>query len=536
MHRLSLAALFFSFTLPAATAHADAKSADAPAVVIRFKSLDVVVQHIKDIAKLVDQEGAAEQIEGLIKSKIGKNGLVGVDPARPFGAYVRFGDTIDQTNATLLVPIQDQKTFLGLLENLGVTYVKDKDGVYTHTTKKNVSVYFRFDRQYLFVTSPSPAGVQPKNLPDPAKALAMPGDAAISVLARMEQIPEFAKNKAREQMAKVFELAKAGNPIESKAMEQFRQSALANIESLGDAAIRDAADIRFDLDAGGPMKELKVNVSIRPKQDTMLAKVIKAAGERRSMLGKLAAKDVAFQMHTHSALPDALRDAFGKVIDEVQANALVGLQDDVNKKEATAFFDALRPTVQNADLDLSAAVVGPTDKHYAFLWAMKLKNGSKLDATLSRMLDATAKKIPKGKPLPFRVADRVGDTAIHEFDLGDDPGLGKLAEVAGAKKLLLAIRDDAGFLAIGKAALPLLKIAVAANESSPSPVAAIDLDLGRMAAFIAQGDDQKALAARLFPANEDNRIRIRIDGGSTLNARLQMRLNVIEFLVKLKPS
>ncbi|MBI1831476.1 MAG: hypothetical protein HYR84_08505 [Planctomycetes bacterium] len=524
------------FLSATATAHAGDKPANAPAVVVRFKSLDVVVQHIKDIAKLVDQEGAAEQIEGLIKSKIGKEGLVGVDTERPFGAYLRFGETIDKTNATLLIPMKNEKTFLGLLENLGVTYVKDKDGVYTHTTKKNVSVYFRFDRQYLFVTSPSPDGLQTKNLPDPAKALAMPGDAAISVLARMEQIPDFAKNKAREQVAKVFDLFRASKPAATKAQEQFRQAALANIEALGDSAIKDAADIRFDLDAGGPMKDLKVNVSVTPKPNTALAKIIKAGGDRKSTLGKIGGKDAALHASAHLAMPDALKGAFAKVVDEMQANALAGLQDDANKKEAAEFFDALRPTVQAGELDIAAAVVGPQGGHYAFLWAMKLKDGNKLAATLDRILDATAKKIPKGKPIPFRVAERVGAIAIHEFDLGDDPQLGKLVEVAGAGKLYLAIRDDAGFVGVGKAALPLLKTALAANAAAPSPVLAIDLDLGRMAAFLTQNEDQKNLAAKLFPANQDNRIRIRIDGGASLNARLQMRLNVIEFLVKMKAA
>src|SRR5947208_1318971 len=81
------------------------KTADTPTVVIRVKSLNVLLDNLNLVVRLVGQEEAAQQIEGLVKSKIGKKGLEGIDPARPFGVYVRFGKAIDEINGAILIPM-----------------------------------------------------------------------------------------------------------------------------------------------------------------------------------------------------------------------------------------------------------------------------------------------------------------------------------------------------------------------------------------------------------------------------------------------
>src|SRR5438876_588597 len=98
--------------LMAPGARAQEKAADTPTVVVRVASLNALLQNLNLVVKLVGQEEAANQIEGLIKGKIGKKGLEGIDPARPLGAYVRFGKALDEVNGAILVPIADEKTFL----------------------------------------------------------------------------------------------------------------------------------------------------------------------------------------------------------------------------------------------------------------------------------------------------------------------------------------------------------------------------------------------------------------------------------------
>ena len=171
MQRKWLAVFFVPLVvLLAPTVRAQDKAANPPTVVVRVKSLNALLQNLNLVVKLVGQEGAANQIENLIKGKIGKNGLEGIDPARPFGAYVRFGNAIDEINGAILVPMVDEKTFLDLLESLNVNFTKDKAGIYTHKTNKNFDLYFRFAHRYLYVTSVNTESIQDKNLLDPAKA------------------------------------------------------------------------------------------------------------------------------------------------------------------------------------------------------------------------------------------------------------------------------------------------------------------------------------------------------------------------------
>ena len=193
MLRKWLAALVVPvFILVAPTVRAQ----EAPTVVVRVKSLNALLQNLNLVVKLVGQEEKANEIEGLIKSNIGKNGLKGIDTTRPFGAYVRFGKNLDEINGAILVPMRDESTFLDLLDSLNIEVTKDKNAIYTHKTGKGFDLYFRFANQYLYITSVNTESIQAKNLIDPAKALAMKGDATIAVVARIDQIPDIAKGFA----------------------------------------------------------------------------------------------------------------------------------------------------------------------------------------------------------------------------------------------------------------------------------------------------------------------------------------------------
>src|SRR5258708_5908965 len=87
-----------------------------PTVAVRVRSLDTVIDHVKLLVALAGREEAAKQIEGLIKTKIGPKGLEGVDPARPLGAFARYGKDIEDVSGAILIPIADEKVFLNFLE------------------------------------------------------------------------------------------------------------------------------------------------------------------------------------------------------------------------------------------------------------------------------------------------------------------------------------------------------------------------------------------------------------------------------------
>ncbi len=538
MRRTWLAAVCVPLiVLLAPAVRAGGKPADAPTVVVRVKSINALLQNLNLVVKLVGQEEAAQQIEGLVKSKIGKMGLEGIDPSRPFGAYVRFGKAIDEINGAILIPMIDEKTFLTLLDNVGVNYTKDKDGIYTHKTNKNVDLYFRFAHQYLYVTSVNTESIQNKNLPDPAKALAIPSDATISLVARVDQIPKDAKLIALAQLEEAILAAqRKEQPGETKIQETFRVALLSDSQKLGSRLIREAGEVRFDLNISDKTKEMTVNFTVTGKPGSELAKTLKNTGDLKSPLSGMVKKDLAFQGAVHFALPESLNKAFVNVITEVKENALRGIQDAKKKDQARTLFEAMMPTAKAGDFQIVAAVLGPKAQSYTFIGALKLKDGDKLGKTVHDLLKEASSDIPEDQRSRIQLDfDRVGAIQIHKFVVPKDPKIDKIiSDIAGDNHVYLAFRDDALFLALGKEALPTLKTALANKESASSQPLVFDLDVGRMALLMAQTQEHKDLAGKLFPNGENGRVRLTVEGGTNLNAQLQMQLNVLEFLAKLK--
>ncbi|MGH2548294.1 MAG: hypothetical protein ACRDHN_02835, partial [Thermomicrobiales bacterium] len=128
----------------------------------------------------------------------------------------------------------------------------------------------------------------------------------------------------------------------------------------------------------------------------------------------------------------------------------------------------------------------------------------------------------------------VGAVKIHKFQLPSDKAIDGLVKLTGDEHLYLAFRKDALFLAMGKDALATLKTAVGSTDSVASAPFVFDFGVARMASVMAQTKEQLDLAAKLFPAGQSGRVRLTIEGGTTLNARLQMQLSVLEFLMKMK--
>src|SRR5262245_44799656 len=145
MFKKCLAGLVLVVLAPLA---ARAGGEDRPAAVVRFRSLDALVDNVKLIVTLAGNEGLAQQVEGLIKAKIGAQGLEGIDPARPFGAYARFGKGLEDIGGAVLIPIASEKAFLTLLDNLDVRATKEKNDIYKLQTPAPVEVYLRFANRY----------------------------------------------------------------------------------------------------------------------------------------------------------------------------------------------------------------------------------------------------------------------------------------------------------------------------------------------------------------------------------------------------
>src|SRR5262249_22280337 len=103
----------------------------SPTILVQIRSLDAVIDNVKLLVALSGRENIANQVEGLIKAKVGPQGLEGIDPKPPFGVYGQF-KAINNATGVALIPILDETAFLNLLKNLGLDARKnDKTGIYT---------------------------------------------------------------------------------------------------------------------------------------------------------------------------------------------------------------------------------------------------------------------------------------------------------------------------------------------------------------------------------------------------------------------
>src|SRR5260370_8406983 len=97
------------------------------------------------LAKLAGKEEEAPKARKMLETRVGKDGLAGIDTKRPIGFYGTVGPAVVDSTAVALIPVADEKALLGLLENLNMKAEKDDDDVYkVESEGLPVPIFFRF--------------------------------------------------------------------------------------------------------------------------------------------------------------------------------------------------------------------------------------------------------------------------------------------------------------------------------------------------------------------------------------------------------
>jgi hypothetical protein len=511
-------------------------AADEPTVVIRVKSLDTVLQNLKLLSTLLGREKAAEDIQGLIKAKVGSKGLQGIDLDRPLGAYVRFGKELDDLNGALLIPVSDQAAFVTLLDNLGMRPSKGKDGIYTLQTQQNIELYLRFANKYAYVSAVNTENLSDKNLLDPAKVLAGTADSVLSATVRLDQIPDVAKLLALGQLEqKLQDLQDDAPKDESAAQKVFRKAVIRQVSKTAADVLKEGERGRLDVTVNDAKKELTVRLSLAAQKGTELARTFKAVGQERSPFAGLMTKGAAFRGSVDVVFPEPIHKAFAAAIEEAAQKGLAEIDNPAKRKQAKELVDALLPTARSGQLDAFFGMAGPVNNHYTLLAALKVKDGDRLGTVVHDLVSAEVKTMPADAQKRIQLdADSAGSVKVHRFELPPDPKTGKvLDELPGDPNLYVAFRKDALFLAIGPSALATLKEAVASQQSGTAPVFLFDFNVARMSPTIAKTAEQKELARKLFPAGKEGSIRTVVEGGDSLNVQVNLTLDVLEFFAKM---
>src|SRR5262249_3552344 len=119
-----------------------------------ISSIHDLVENAKFLSSLGGKPGDAKKIDDGIK-KVLPNGLKGIDTSKPLAVYGMLdpgGNPMDST-AVALVPVTDEKSFLGLLSDFHLEAKKEGDLYSVTHDRIPVPGYIRFSDGYALITA-----------------------------------------------------------------------------------------------------------------------------------------------------------------------------------------------------------------------------------------------------------------------------------------------------------------------------------------------------------------------------------------------
>lgn len=527
---LSCLPLFVLLAAPL-SAQATQPKQEQPTVVVRLKSLDSLFDNIRLVVNPLLKKDFAGELEELIKTKVGPKGLEGIDPKRPIGLYGKIVADLTKVSAVVMLPVDDEKTFLTTLDNLNFKSEKDATGLYT--VKQNalpVDVFFRFANKYAYVTMLDSEAIDPKNLAEPRTVFAKELRGFLSVSLRLEQIPDAVKQMILQGVAEKLDAAleKKGDN-ETKAQHTFRVALIREVGKQLTAAVRDGKDLDFEVDVDKRAEVLRVDVQLTGQPNSELAGTISRIGEAKSLFGGLMHKDAALNVLLNVSLPEKLREALNLVIDEGGKKAVEETKEEGKKIQVAKLLEALMPSLKSGELDAAVSLRGPSiEKTYTLVAAVKMREVNALTTTLLALL----KDFPKTEQVLIKLnAAKVGDVNIHRIDAQAQFDA-KTKAAFGDNPIYVAFRKDAVFVVLGDDGLAAIKGAIAAPATSGPPIQ-FEMSLSRMAQVFATTDADRKTAEKLLRAGKSDRVRVTLEGGASLRIRLEAHLSVLETLSQL---
>jgi hypothetical protein len=521
--------------LPGVPRAAEPKAA-APAVVLRIKSLEGILSDFAYVAKEAGKEEEAKQIQKMILAQAGEKGLKGFDQTRPLGLYVNVGKEGPDSTVVGLIPVSDENTVLGLLENLNLKAEKGDDGVYTVKAEQSpVPVYFRFAHGYAYVTALHKEALDRAALPAPGDVLPAQDSALMTLTAHIDRIPEPLKRQALGQMQeKVNEGKKQREPGETDAQHALKEEGADETADFVAAVIREGRAVEARIDVDRKSGELVAEVSLEALPKTGLAGMIRQVGTARSLFAGLAGKDAAFNLQARLALPERILKVFGEAMEEQLRKEVAKESDTAKREQGEKLLKAFLPTFKAGELDLGVVIRGPAaDKTYTVVGGVKVKEGEAIDKAVRDVIAGLPED--KRKEVHFD-ADKAGSVAIHRVDVSDPDA--KTRDAFGPNAAgYFAVRPDAIVFAVGGNALAAVK-EVIALEPKPGKPFLLDMALARMAPLMEHDNPGAVKAAEeAFGADKHaDQLRIGLEGGKSLRLSVRITPQAVNFFSQLKDA
>jgi hypothetical protein len=512
---------------------ADAKQ-EQPTLVITVKSLDSLIANTKYLIKVAGYEEQAKQYEAMLKARIGKKGLDGIDTKRPLGMYVT---DFQNGSAVAMVPIADEKALLNFLKGLNLDPEKNDKGLYTVSPDfLPIEFYFRIVNKYAYVTALNSENIDPAKLLDPAVIAPRNKNALASITAHISRIPDTLKQLALSQLElQLKNLQKARSKHETEAQAKIHAKVLKELTDVAAAVIKEGDEVAFHVEVDRKANTVAVEASLNGKPNTRLSKMIAQLAGANSLFADIAGEDDAATARVHVSLPESLREAIGPLVDEGLKKLHEKEKDEAKRELGEKFLKAVIPTLKAGEIDVLAALRGPTKNgHYAGLVGIKIKDGNEVEKVVKEIITKVA---PMTEKVKIKLdAAKEGDVAIHQVTLTADIDA-KVKAILGNEPLYFAFRKDAVLVAVGEGGLDALKAAIAAQPKA-GPLVTAQVSLARLVPLItaASKNDKhgeevaKVLKAALEDAKDPGKVQLTIEGGESLKARLSLSAQVIKVI------
>lgn len=503
-----------------------------PTITVQVKSLDTVVDTVKLFASIAGREEVAGQIEGLIKAKVGPKGLEGIDTSRPFGAYGRFGKDLNDVSGVAMIPIADEKAFLGLLENLNLNVAKDeKTGIHTIRTGAPVDVLVRFANKYAYATALNPEAINPAQLLDPATVFPAGQKAAVAMNLRLDHLPEAVRFIVRAQMEQaITEAQEKSLPGETALQKELRMKTLRELSELANSLFSEGKEVAIDVDIDKASKDVSMSFGLTALPNTELAKSIGNMGTNKTLFGGLKTNKTCLYAASTFKMPEFMLKQFQAGFEDGLKKSVGNINDPVKRKQAEKLMNALAPTLKSGDIDGGVAFLGPNpDGQLAVVAAMKLTDGNGLGNVVKELLGELVQQLPiqeQGRvKLDF---ETVEGSKIHRFDFGQFYDA-KARKIFGEAPIYVAFRDDALVLAVGAEGHAAMKQVLTSKTATATLPMQLEISTARLARIIADTPMKQDFLGKVF-SGDDGPIRVTVEGGPKFQAKLTTKLSVIQFM------
>jgi hypothetical protein len=513
---------------PSAARPADEK-VTPPTVQVRLNSLDRLLDDFKYFLSLTGQKEAIDQFEGM-KGALLPLGFDGIDAKKPWALYGALdAGNVQDSAAVLLVPVTNEKAFLGLLDKaLHLKPTKDGDYYMVQPDNVPVPIYFRFTEGYACAAGISKAALEKGKLIPPSVMFAKPQASSAEVHFRIDQIPNEYKQLALGQVE--VQLANAKEQKIAGENEAQRQGRLQGIESVGQmfsALVKDGTDISFDVDISRAKGKFGVGLGVGAKSGSDLAKKFGTMGAGNSLFAGWINPSSPANLVVHAALGETVQ----KMLEEIVNHGLAGLAKDGEPQRI--FVDKLKkvlaPTIQAKSVDLGFDWRGPSPAgHYTLAAGLKVVDGDKIEGLAKELIA----QIPEKDRTMIKLdASSVGEFKVHRLDVA---GMfdADARRIFGDNPIYFAFRKDALLVSAGENGLPALSEALQAGPAA-APMARGNVNLKGLVPLMKNDPGAEGQSKKSFVHEGDDAVTLSVNGGEALQIRVEFTGAVFQFAAAL---